>query len=262
MMYKTMGIVLLGAGLFNVSHALPSALKPISPKDAWFVGIEAGALWPNTPSVMTVSNGSSYASPYNLDRYSTDTGTDVAVSASVGYKWHRQSEWIPAYALALRYQHMMANDIGGNIMQYSMPEFVNYNYHWDLQSDLLSVYSKVDLHQYGRFTPFIDLGLGLALNHSGGYSETAFAGVTPRISPTYQSHRQQDFAYNVGVGVDYDIAAQFVISVSYDYQNLGGFKSGQGLSSWNAERLSRGDYKANTLSAGLTYYFDALMQGK
>lgn len=262
MMYKTIGITLLSAMALNASYARSSALTPVIARDAWFVGVEAAALWPNTPSVMTVSNGSFYPSPYDVDRYSIEAGTDAALSARVGYKWQRQREWIPAYALALRYQHMIANDVGGHIMQYSMPEFLNYDYHWDLHSDTLSLDAKIDLHQYGRFTPFVDLGLGFALNHAGGYSETAFAGVSPRESAAYQSHSQSDLAYNLGLGVDYAIAPQFSLSLSYDYQNLGSFKSGYGRGSWHAERLSLGDYKANTLTAGLTYYFDSLMPGK
>lgn len=261
-MYKKLTMVLLSVAAIDSVHATSSALQSTTINTPWFVGIEVGALWPNTPSVMTVANGSNYPSPYNVDRYSADLGSDAALSAMLGYQWHRQTEWIPAYTLALRYQHLMANDLAGEITQYSSPEFLNYDYRWNVHSDLLSLYSKIDIHQYGDFTPFVDLGLGLALNHSGRYQETAKAGVTPRISPAYQSHSQSEFAYNLGFGIDYALAAQWRVSVSYDYQNLGRFQSANGVSTWSAERLNMGEYKANTLSAGVTYYFDSLMPNK
>ncbi|MCX7117759.1 MAG: outer membrane beta-barrel protein [Legionellales bacterium] len=250
----------------NATSTPTAPALTMGPASGWFATIQGGALWTNSSDSMTVSNGSPYPPPLNVDHYSVNGNQTSGVIAVLGgYQWRHQGEWIPAYSLALRYQHFFNASLNGVVTQYSLPQFANYNYTWNVDSNLISLYSKIDLFQYGRFTPFFDVGVGAAINHTSDFNETALSGVTPRISPAFQSNSQTSFTYNLGLGVDFAVTSQWSVSVGYDYQYFGAIKSGPGLTTWSADRLSLGNLQGNMVTAGLTYYFDDMSpkyQGK
>ena len=242
----------------SVAHAASPIASPSFSRllAGGFVSIEGSAIWPDLSHGITVNNGSPYPAPYNVDQLSIHNDTGSAFGLLAGYKWHRQSTQLPGFSLALRYQRVFAKNINGTITQYSMPEFTNYNYAWKLRSNYVSAFSKLDLYQFGPLTPFVDLGLGVAVSRSSNFSETALPGVTPRYSPAFGNHNQSNFAYNVGAGLEYSVTPNLAVSLRYDYLNLGAISSGNGVTTWSAERLNLGKYKANTATLGLTYYFD------
>ncbi|MDI1352640.1 MAG: outer membrane beta-barrel protein [bacterium] len=237
-----------------VAHATNTNITSPNPASmGWFVGMQSGAFWADLPSGLTVNNGAPYASPYNLDQYSLNDKTTATLSLLAGYKWNTLNQWLPGYAVALNYQHFFANNVNGSITQYSLPQFTNYNYSLDVNSDVFSLYSKFDLFHYARLIPFLDLGLGVAMNHANSYGEIALPGVTPRESPRYRNHTESNFAYRLGFGVDYVIKPNLLVSLSYAYQDLGSVHSGNGVTTWSRERLQLGHYKGNSVNFGLTY---------
>lgn len=237
------------------SPATANVLNHASPS-GWFIGAAGGALWANLPNMMTVNNGAPV--PYNLDRYDVESnGAHGLLALMGGYKWARQSQWLSGIALALRYQRLFAKSLDGfAITQYFLPQFRNYIYSWALSTDLITLYSKIDLFHYQRFTPFIDVGVGIAMNHARRFHEVALSGVTPRISPAFLNRTHNNLAYNIGLGVDYALASQLTVSLGYDYQYLGAVKSGNGRATWSAERLDLGNYKGSSVIVGITYYMD------
>lgn len=222
----------------------------------WYAGVAGSVLWPSISNHVTVNNGSSCATPINQDAYTINTGSSGAVSVNVGRKWQKDSNFIPGYALGLRYQHFFLSTVNGTITQYSLPQFLNYDYQLSTSADLISLYSKIDLIRANTITPFVEVGVGLAVNHTDNYSETARSGVTSRVSPGFNGFYGHNFAYNVGVGVEYAFIPQCSISLTYDYQYLGAMRTASGVSTWSSEQLNLGNYKANMLTLGLTYYFD------
>lgn len=253
-MYKLINSLVVLCATVSVSNA--AEWTSVDPNNGWYAGVSGSVLWSNLPSSMSVNNGASCVASLNKDVYSVKKGTDTAFSVNAGYQWQNERQWFSGYALGLRYQHFYMKSIKGTVTQYALPQFLNYNYTWDLGSDLIALASKIDITRYGSFTPFIDLGLGLALNHTGTFSEMAVAGVTPRISPRFGGQRQRNFAYNLGLGLAFDLLPQCSLSLVYDYQALGGLRSTKGESTWSGEHLDLGSYKANMLSLGLTYHFD------
>lgn len=222
----------------------------------WFVGGGMGWQWLNTNTVMTVANGSSFASPSDVDRFSVNMNRSKFLGAlQFGYEWRRPDKWFPAYSLAIRYQHFASSPIGGEITQYSLPQFLNYSYAWGMSVNTLSLYSKIDLVRMRKISPFVGVGLGVAVNNAHGYNESAFSGVTPRISPAYASRMTAQLAFNVGAGLDFYLWSDWMFSVGYDYQTLGSIFSGDGASTWAGTRLDLGGVNANTLLFGATYYF-------
>lgn len=223
---------------------------------SWFADIDLGVMQGNASDSLTVANGSDYPPPLNVDNYSKGSTTPVMLGLQVGHRWQRDAKWVPAYALALRYQHLFVSDVKGSITQYSLPEYNNYSYRWGVESNVLSLYSKFDLAKYGRVMPYVDVGLGLSINRSISFEETAYPGITPRISPDFGAKASTQFAYNVGAGLDFVLSSKLLLSVGYDYQQFGSMTSGPGKSTWSGERLSLGNFTGNTALVGMTYLID------
>lgn len=222
----------------------------------WFLGGDLGLLYAHTQNSMTVNNGSDYPPPESVDQYSLKQHKPVMIALQAGHHWKRDARFIPGYSLSARYQHLFVKDIQGSITQYSLPEFRNYAYHWGVSANVLSLYTKVDLMQYGRIMPYVDAGLGVSINQSQSYQETAYAGVTPRISPAYQGRDKEQLSYNVGAGVDISITPKITMSIGYDYQSFGRVESGNGFSTWSGEHLNLGTLSASTALLGVTYWLD------
>jgi opacity protein-like surface antigen len=233
-----------------------------SPSHHWYVGMDAG--WMQTTmgrGMMYADNGSNYPAPENHDLYTFKKFQPVMLDVQLGHRWNRDTPWLSAFALGLRYEHVFSKTNSGAVLQYSNPEFTNYSYHWDLGADVVSLYSKLDLVQYGRFMPYVDLGLGVSNVHSRSFHERAFPNVTPRISPDFGSSNNNQFAYNVGGGLDYQLNPNLLLTVGYDYQSFGNIYSGaaQGLN-WNGTRLKLGKFNTNTGLIGFTYLFEGPMR--
>ena len=240
------------------SHQISSTEKRYkNSQNHWLASVNYGLQWLDMPSSMTVPNGSSFSPPYNVDTFSTNAnGAQSMLALMLGYEWQRDQKWLPRYWLALRYQYLFSKAISGYITQYTLPQFQNYTYRWNVSANVFSLYSKFDIMQYQRFLPYVDIGLGFAINHASNYSETALPNVTPRISPAYASSSKTQFAYNVGAGLDFQLNAQWLLSLGYDFQAIGKLSSGAGQSTWSSTQLSLGSLKSNTLLLGATYLFD------
>lgn len=237
----------LGLGLCS------GALAGTTNYSGWYFGASASALWPDTPNFVTVDNGA--PAPYNKDIYTINTDSNTALALNIGHEWQRADFWFPSYSLGLQYQRFSLGAINGSVTQYSLPQFVNYAYTWDTHADLFSLYTQIDVMHYGKFTPFVNLGIGLAANHAGDFYETAFPGVTPRVSPGFASHTQNNLAYNVGLGINYHVLTQWSLSLAYSHQYLGSFHSSNGTSTWSAEYLNIKNYQLNMLTLGVAYHF-------
>ncbi len=193
---------------------------------------------------------------HNTDLFTVTNGTKSSVALTLGREWHRSTDWFPVYALGLQYERFILGSIKGTITQYQLPQFLNYSYTWNTHADLLSLYSKITLVQYGRFSPFINGGIGWAMNRSSHFYATVFPGTTARFSPAFGDHTQNNVAFNLGAGVNYDLSAQWSASLAYNYQYLGTLRSSNGVDTWAGEYLNIKNYQINMLSLGAAYHFD------
>lgn len=223
----------------------------------WFVAGGVGAQRATIDGRFTVNNGSDAIAPYNLDSYSTDkTNTTALISIEGGHRWQRDRILLPAYALSLRYQHIFPNNVGGQITQFSSNDFINYNYDWKISSDILSMLAKVDLFRYRSLLPYVSAGVGAAFNHATSYSETALANVTPRVSPGFADHSNTVFTYSLGAGIDYQLHSNLIVSLGYEFQDLGKISSGSGTSTWAGTSLRSSSFKTNNILLSFNYLFD------
>lgn len=236
------------------ASSAPKAIPNIGHQNrAIYIGVDLGLSSPNSPDFMTVDNGSNYPPPENVDQYSVKLNNMTQMGLQIGSRWERNAQWIPAYALALRYQHLFRKNVEGSITQYSLPDFNNYSYLWGIRSNVVSLYSKMNLVSWGQIKPYVDAGIGVAFNQGLNYSETAYPDITARVSPTYRANTTRQLSYNLGLGVDVALTQQLLMYIGYDFQSFGKMVSDNGVSTWNGEHLSLGTFKTNTGLIGLTY---------
>jgi len=246
-------LLLLSASHWSYANAMPHYSE-----GHWLISGDVGAVWPNINSTMAVNNGSGFPAPGYQDLYSASSSRDEGMlAATAGYRWTQHDQtWFPAIELALRYQYLFPQEIAGTVMQYSLPLFENYSYNWKTNANVLSIYTKLDLMQYHRLMPYVDVGLGVSFVHTKNYQESAFLGVAPRTSPAFADQTSTQFSYNVGAGVDFFLFPPLILSLGYDYQSVGNIGSGTGRNRWSGTRLNLGRYGMNTALLSVTYLFD------
>ena len=221
-----------------------------------FVGVGAGASWSDLPNHTTVPNGSGQPAPYDVDRYSIDQPSANAMWAlDIGYRWIQPTRFLPRYSLAFRYQHFNNIDVNGQIDQYSLPDFNNYNYSADINANTFMLLGKFNLFECHSFSPFVSVGIGETLNETSNYKEQALSGITARVSPDYETNTVSNFTYSVGAGIDYIINQSFSMSLEYEYIDLGQAKMGHGAadSGWSGQSLTLGTLTSNVLMLGVSY---------
>lgn len=222
-----------------------------------FVAGYVGMQYLNVDNHYSEDNGSDYPPPYNVDYYSTNNTNPTANFAiEAGYRWLRNQKFIPAYAISFRYQHSLEADIGGQITQYSLPEFTNYSYRWNISSNIFLVMAKMNLLEWHHLLPYLSGGIGMAFNRASGFKETAFANVTPRVSPGFGSNTRSQLAYNLGAGMDWQVHPKVIFSLDYEFQELDSVASSAGVSSWAGNKLYSRRYQTNSVMIGVTYLFD------
>lgn len=221
----------------------------------WFITLGAGVQYPQWHNPMKINNGSGFPAPNNKDLYSTKNQNEAIIALSVGRSWHRDAFWFSSYSFGVFWQHFFRTHLGHSITQYSLPEFTNYEYKWDLTANVLLAAAKLNLFQYKKISPYINGGIGSSFNRTSGYKETALAGVTPRVSPGFANFSTSEFAYNAGIGVDLQLTSQFFVSVGYNYQNLGQISSGPGKGTWSTQSLNPGSYHSNEVLVSVSYLF-------
>jgi len=243
----------LAAAAVCMLVATSSFSNPFLMQGSWFAGASIGLQNPHLDGYYTINNGSGFSPPGNMDSYSTQMDSTGVVSFDGGYRWQQDTAWIPAYALGLRYSHSFDTDIGRKITLFSLPDFTNYTYKWDIASDIFLLTAKINLFQWHHILPFLSGGAGVTFNTASNYQETALPGVTPRISPAFGRNTTSQFAYNLGVGVDWQVKPQWLVTLDYEYQNLGKVSSSSGVGTWAGSSLRSGTYHTGTVSLGFVY---------
>ncbi|KTD11736.1 Sporulation related domain protein [Legionella gratiana] len=222
-------------------------------RDHWFVQLQGGIVFPLNENNILVDNGSNFPSPANVDAYSVKQSNQGTIALTVGDRITTHSSFINHYTLSGRLQYVFPTDVGNTIMQYSLPEFLNYNYDWKLSTLALTADTKLNLFHFSTFSPYVNGGLGVSFNEARSFNETALPGVTARISPAYSDHTLTQFTYHVGAGIDFSFIPNWLLSAGYEFESFGDFSSGKGQSTWSGESLRLGSYQANTLLFGVTY---------
>lgn len=226
------------------------------PTGNWYLSVGGGGQYPLGMDTLQVNNGSDFSPPYSMDLYSIQTGNSGVFALVAGRSWQQDKPYLPRYALGLMWQHMFKSQLNGQVTQYSDPLFTNYDYQLNVQSDAILAYGKVNVFQWKRMAPYLNIGLGGSINQVSNYNETALSGVNSRVSPGFQNNSASQFAYLLGAGIDLFATEQWSFSAGYNYVNLGSVSSGFGLSTWSGEKLNLGSNATNEFLLTLNFQFD------
>lgn len=223
----------------------------------WFLSVGGGMDYPHLNANSRVNNGSGFPAPGNQDIYSYQNNHHPFFTFAGGYRFNRDRFWFPSLSLGLTYQYLPSNDLGGKIMQFSDPSFLNYNFKIGVSASILLAVAKFNFLATQGFSPYVSAGAGAAYVRTGSYGETALPNVTPRTSAGYAENTNTQFAYALGAGLDYQLNQRFILSGGYQYLSLGRLNTGSGAGSWAGQSLNLGYYRSNELLVTLTYLLRA-----
>lgn len=224
-----------------------------------YIGAGGGELFPTTT---TTTNSTATGPGWPNDTYTNrrTLSDEPYFFVDGGYTWKRKSNWLPYYSIGARYSYAAPMTVSGNIDQYSVPGFTNYGYQYSIQQQSILAILKADLFRWKKIMPYVTGGAGLAINNAFNYKEQAYSGVTPRVSPGYQSNATTNFSYILGGGFDVILTKKLWLNLEYNYANYGTVKTGYGadtstLTGYNYSGcLLKNKLRANTALLGLTYY--------
>lgn len=250
-----------GAGLTHLkNYEAPqqySSTQQASSSSHWYMSGSVGGQYSQLASSSSVNNGSGLVAPNDLDIYSANSNHASAIlGLSLGKRYEVNRGWLTTASIGVQYQYFVGNKVTGEVTQFSLPQFKNYQYQWSMASNVLTANAKLNFKASSQLSPFVTLGIG-GVKHCGGYTETASANVTPRVSPGFSSGSSLQFAYLVGAGIDYSLNQQLIFNAGYQFSQLGQAKSSDGQGSWQSEHLNFGNYYSNALVLGVMYLFDA-----
>lgn len=195
------------------------------------------------------------------DEYVTNTISDQPYfSVGGGYAWARPTDVIPYYSLGMKLNYISTSTISGYIDQYSLPEFRNYNFQYDVQLFNIMAMAKVDLYRWKNLMPYVTGGLGLTNYSTSQYLEIPTSNVTPRVSPGFGSASGSNFSYSFGAGIDYAFMQNLWLNVEFNYTDFGTVGTGDGQdyatltdTNYDNEAL-RHTLSATSVFLGLTYF--------
>ncbi len=116
-----------------------------------------------------------------------------------------------------------------------------------------------DIAEIKNFTPYVNLGFGLARNKTKYDSKISADHPYVEDEFTYSQKSVNNFAYKLGFGTRYSVSKQVDIDLRYSFTNLGKFKT---ISSdliiddeGKSNRLTKSKLSAHEVLVGVVYKF-------
>ena len=174
-----------------------------------------------------------YYSGFLNDAYPNQNSSSNAATFSLqgGYEFLSGKRAVPAIALGLgAYTMPSGYGNGGQLVETPLgdPASTLFNYRYNVESTRLMAEAKFTW-TIKHFTPYVDVGLGVAATRLMNYNETSTDNIGYPPLPPFQNKTNVNFAYQVGLGIGYEFnfyqdAAELQherISLGYRYVNLG-----------------------------------------
>ncbi len=223
----------------------------------WFVGAGGGVYWAKMQnSSTTVQNGTPIEPPYNQDLYTINNpSANTVLQVNAGYRWKRDQLFIPYSSLYFQYRYYHDSSVNGSLYQYSLPDFLNYNYKMSYSADLFTVNGKLDLVNVKNVMPYVSGGIGLIMNRMDNYIENPTANVTPRISPGFNSNTSSRFAGTLGAGIDYALTRNVWLTLGYEHVFQTSLPGTQGSNTWTGTTLNLGSLRLDTVFLNISAKF-------
>ncbi len=242
-------------------HQFIDVFKSHSTQGNWdssfFLSAGAGDSFNRTEGTNFLATGPGWPD----DDYVTNSITDQPYfSFGGGYAWARASDVIPYFSLGAKFNYISTSTISGYIDQYSLPDFRNYHFQYDVQLFNILATAKVDLYRWKNLMPYVTGGIGLTNYSTSQYQETPTNGVTPRLSPGFASASGSHFSYSAGAGIDYAFTQNLWLNAEFNYTDFGTVSTGDGQdystltdTNYDNEALKH-NLSATSVFLGLTYF--------
>jgi len=233
----------------NINEAIPSS---------WFAGVGLA-----TGKANITGNNPQYAASgipdFPDDMYvftSSHNPTLTAFSLLGGYQWQRNTDWLPAYSLALNYVNSLSSiKKSGIIYQNSLPDSGNFTFNYKISTQLLMLKFKADIYRFSQFMPFVSVGAGMAFNKASDYSTSPIPGQTAMVQEDgFASRTTTQFAKSIGAGIDWAISNKLQATLDYEYTTYGNVETGTGATALANNHLTQ-KLTSNTVGLQLAYFF-------
>src|SRR6185312_6941258 len=97
------------------------------------------------------------------------------ISLAGGIQWEQSSKWLPYYSLGIKGTYVPLITEKGYINQYSLPNFRNYNFQYDVRFFNLLGTLKADIIKWHNLMPYVMAGAGIANYNTSSYRESALS---------------------------------------------------------------------------------------
>ncbi|KTD61105.1 outer membrane beta-barrel protein [Legionella spiritensis] len=244
--FRLLAVLLGGWGLV---HGVYASLSPGN----WYIGAGAGGVFSTVAKNTYVGTGTGWPD----DQYRNDLNdTSPMLTVDGGYTWLTRRSWLPFFSLGAAYSYVFPAMVTGRILQYSLPQFENYNFRYKIQRQTILGVVRAHLFRYRNLMPFIAAGLGGSVINTSHYNEAPVSiDITPRLSPRFKNRTKTGFSYSLEAGVDYVLASNLWIGVKYGYGHMGDIETGNGYAGYAPEYLQT-NLTDNTIAITGHYFFD------
>ncbi|MEN9917186.1 MAG: hypothetical protein RLY40_1118 [Pseudomonadota bacterium] len=151
-----------------------------------------------------LQTGNSYSTPFFF--------------VGIGYRWAQDNNpWFPSVNMGLQHRYTSPVNVFG-VSQTPSVDPVPTSYNYRLQQESWLLMTKADIYKWQRFMPYVALGLGTSFNRITQLfvNSATFANQLRGVT-----NLTNDFSYNIGAGIDYQVKDDFWLTLGYFYDNFG-----------------------------------------
>lgn len=239
---KSLLILLLSGTIQVVSAATPNG---------WWLSLSGAAFSAGTPQDLDSTWTGQQGTPLHYSPQGASSTFTGFLGA--GYQYGILSELVSALRLGAQYQYVAPITVKGNVNDSPVGA---YTYQNKVSSNIVWLDAQADILPFGRFTPYLEAGIGAALNTFSNYSEAYGSGVTPfPLDETiYGNKSTWQEAYKAGLGLNYQLKVKkgnLAIGVFYNYITLG--KASSAVASFDGSPRLTENITGNQYGLALRY---------
>lgn len=254
-------------GLYQRSHASMKDYGYVPPRPAagpCYVRADVGYAFANSPNtkwpVSTIDRTTDVNGNVTAETY-TYIGDDVS-SATFDDNWFGEvgigcGQGSKGFRLELVYGYRGKQKFRGIPQEFVVttngnPQDVDDPMHTSLQTHTLMFHLYRDLGKWGRFVPYVGIGIGIAYHQL----DEVYFTENPFLVNRIRGNNDIAFAWSVNVGAAYQLTQNAVLDLGYRYIDLGSITSDRIDSAGYANPAVKfDDLTAHELKIGVRYHF-------
>ena len=211
---------------------LPAISTASEPFSGWYLRGDIGAGFETKPEIAaaaySLAPGSSLSPYAGSTFHDTSLSTSGTIDAGVGYVFTPFARMDAT--LEYRFGGRLQSDFAIAPLGVADPFGSADRLRAGVSSIVALVNGYVDLGSYWGATPFVGAGIGVADNALSGVSDQGFAvtraGAAYPVGGSFSNASRTHFAWALMAGLDFDIAPNLKLELSYRYLDLGSIAVG------------------------------------